>query len=170
VREQKGDVILEGDRATIVFRRVLRHSIDRVWEAITNPDDLSAWLLQSAAIEPGAGGRIEYVSSPTPIVWYGKILKWEPPRVYEHEFNTDADSRWGDHLGAERAVARWELEDRGASTLLTLTFSGFTRGTARGFAPGTHAYLERLDAHLAGEALPAWLPRFEELLRLYEAG
>jgi uncharacterized protein YndB with AHSA1/START domain len=166
--DRKGEVLLDGDRATIIFRRLLGHPIDRVWRAITDPAELSEWMLGSAIIEPRAGGRIEYVSTPTPIVWYGKVLVWDPPRVYEHELNTDADPRWADHLGDERTVARWELEDRGGSTLLTLTFRGFVPRTAGGFAPGTHAFLERLEAHLAGAPLPDWARRFEELMPLYK--
>ena len=167
VQEKRGEVIFERDRATIIFRRTLPHSIDKVWQAITNPEDLSAWLLQSAVIEPRQGGRIEYVSSPNPIVWYGTILIWDPPRVYEHEFNTDADPRWSEHIRTERTIARWELDDQGESTLLTLTFRGFTRSTAGGFAPGTHAFLDRLEAHLAQVPPPDWTRRFEEVRPLY---
>ena len=165
--DNKGDVIIEGDRATIVFRRTLHHSIDRVWQAVTDPNELSAWLLQSATIEPHPGGRIEYVSSPDPIVWYGKILVWDPPRVYEHEFNTDPDPRWSDHIQAERTTARWELDARGEFTVLTLTFRGFTRRVATGFAPGTHAFLDRLEALLSRTPLPDWARRFEEIRPLY---
>ena len=169
--EKKADIVIHDDRTTIVFERVLRHRIDHVWEAITSPGDLAVWMMQSATIEPRAGGAIRFVSSPTPLVWYGKVLQWDPPRVFEHELNTDADARWADHLGAEQAIARWELESQGEdATKLTVTFSGFTKGTTLGFAPGTHAFLERLSAHLAHEPLPEWEPRFGELMRLYQGG
>jgi len=39
--------------------------------------------------------------------------------------------------------------------------------TARGFAPGTHVLLDRLEAQLDGQPLPQWMPRFEELMALY---
>jgi uncharacterized protein YndB with AHSA1/START domain len=166
--EKKGEVLLEGDHVTIVFRRLIRHSIDKVWRAITDPRELCAWMLASAAIDPRPGGRIEYVASPDPLVWYGTIRVWDPPRVYEHELDTDADPRWAEHLGAERTIARWQLDPQGDATLLTLTFRGFTRSTAGGFAPGTHAFLDRLEAHLAGEPLPDWTRRFEEVKPLYD--
>ena len=168
--EDRGSITLEGERTTIAFRRTIRHPIDRVWRAITDPEELSTWMLESATIEPWQGGRIEYVSSPSPIVWYGRILVWDPPRVYEHEFNTDADPRWEEHLGEERAVARWELEEGEGFTLLKLTFRGLSKNTAGGFAPGTHAFLDRLAAHLAGRALPEWSRRFEHLMPLYRTG
>jgi uncharacterized protein YndB with AHSA1/START domain len=165
--EQTGSVLLVGGLATITFRRVLRHTPERVWRAITDPGELSQWLLHSAIIDARTSGRIEYVSTPEPIVWYGKILTWDPPRVYEHEFNTDEDPRWADHVRTERTVARWELAAIGAHTQLTLTFRGFTPGVASGFAPGTHAFLERLEALLAGAPAPDWLERFEALRSLY---
>ena len=58
---------------------------------------------------------------------------------------------------------------QGASTVLRLTYRGFTKPTATGFAPGTHAFLDRLDAHLLGAPLPDWTQRFEELRPLYPA-
>lgn len=167
---RKGDVIFDGDRTTIIFRRVLHHPIERVWRAITDPEELSEWMLGSARIDPRVGGTIEYVSAPTPIVWYGTILVWDPPRVYEHELNTDPDPRWSEHLGVERTIARWELEDQGEATLITLTFRGFTKSTATGFAPGTHAFLERLEAYLRQAPMPDWQTRFDELRPLYWSG
>jgi uncharacterized protein YndB with AHSA1/START domain len=164
----RGSVVVDDDgRVTLIFQRLLRHSIDRVWLAVTTPDELAQWLLRSALIEPHVGGRIEYVSSPEPIVWFGRVLVWDPPRVYEHEFNTDPDPRFARHLQAERTIARWELASHGKSTLLTLRFKGFTPQVAAGFAPGLHAYLERLEAWLDQRPLPDWLARFEELRPLY---
>ncbi|MBI3793033.1 MAG: SRPBCC domain-containing protein [Gemmatimonadetes bacterium] len=165
--DPRGEVIIDGDRTTITFRRRIRHRIEHVWEAITNPDDLAQWMLGSAEGDARVGGQIRFVSSPTPIVWTGTILAWDPPRLYEHELNNEADPRWDAHLGAERAVARWELVEDGDATLLTVSFRGFTVGTARGFAPGTEAYLERLDAFLAHTPLPDWQARFEALMPLY---
>jgi len=46
------------------------------------------------------------------------------------------------------------------NTLLTAIFSRLTKSTASRFAPGQHAYLDRLEAHLNGEVLPDWFERF----------
>lgn len=166
----RGKIYLDQGVTVITFHRTLLHPIESVWEAITDPAELSAWMLESAEIDARVGGSIRYVSSPTPIVWTGKILAWEPPRLYAHEMHTDADPRWGDHPGSERATARWELEALGPEeTLLTVTFRGFTPGTVAGFAPGTHAFLDRLEALLARESLPDWIERFAALRPFYEA-
>lgn len=164
----RGQLTVDDDgRVTIVFRRVLRHPIERVWRAITTPGELTQWMLAAASIDPVVGGRIEYVSSPDPIVFTGRVLVWEPPRVYEHEFNTDPDPRFAVHVQSERTVARWELAEHGQTTLLTVRFRGMTQHVAGGFAPGLQAFLERLDAHLDHRPLPDWLARFEELRPSY---
>jgi uncharacterized protein YndB with AHSA1/START domain len=85
-----GQIIPDGDHATIVFKRVLPHSPENIWEAITNPDDLRQWLMcSSAKIEGRSGGRIEMVAGPAQFHITGKILTWDPPRVYEHEWNVN---------------------------------------------------------------------------------
>jgi uncharacterized protein YndB with AHSA1/START domain len=160
VRATKGELVLDGDRTTIRFERVLRHPVDRVWKAITEPGELAQWMLESAAIEPRVGGRIRYVSSPTPLVWVGRVLAWDPPRLYEHEMITEPDPRFAEHVGDATAIARWELAAEGRSTRLRVTFTGFSPRVAIGFAPGTEAFLERLSALLDGAALPDWTERF----------
>ena len=40
---------------------------------------------------------------------------------------------------------------------------------ARGFLPGTHAFLDRLTAHLADEKLPNWSARYAEVAQSPDA-
>lgn len=165
---ERGALTVDDDgRVTMVFRRVLRHPIERVWRAITTPSELCQWMLAAAVVEPHVGGRIEYVSSPDPIVFTGRVLIWDPPRVYEHEFNTDPDPRFVEHLEVERTTARWELAEHGQTTVLTVRFRGMTKRVAGGFAPGLQAFLERLEAHVDDRTLPDWRSRFDELRPLY---
>jgi hypothetical protein len=67
----------------------------------------------------------------------------------------------------ERAIFRYELTADGDSTRLLVTYRRITRGTARGFLPGLHAFLDRLEAQLDGRALPDWIRRFGELRAEY---
>jgi hypothetical protein len=48
-----------------------------------------------------------------------------------------------------------------------VTYRRITRQTARGFLPGLHAFLDRLEAQLDGGELPDWLQRFGELKAEY---
>ena len=84
---RKGRLTLEGEYATIMFRRILHHPPELVWQAITDPDELKGWLMCSfAKIDGRTGGTVEMVSGPKQFHVKGKILAWDPPNVYEHEW------------------------------------------------------------------------------------
>jgi len=164
---RRGEIIPDGEYATIVFKRILRHSPERVWEAITNPEDLKQWLMCAAAkIEGRTGGSVDMVAGPGKFHVTGKILTWDPPRVYEHEWKVDPREEMPK---GENAIFRYELEARGSQTLLTVTYQRLTAQTARGFAPGTEVLLERFEALLDGVPLPDWMPRFQDCLTKYPA-
>jgi hypothetical protein len=71
--------------------------------------------------------------------------------------------------GEPESVIRWELKQDGDSnnTLLTLTHSRLTKSTSLRFAPGWHAYLDRLEASLNNAVPPDWMQRFTEVKELY---
>lgn len=52
-------------------------------------------------------------------------------------------------------------------TILRLRHHNLNRATALGFAPGTHAFLDRLEAHLVGAHLPSWQERYKQVAPLY---
>ncbi len=165
VNHRKGKVIIDRNFATIIFKRTLRHAPELVWNAITNPDELKEWLMcSSAKIEGRTGGTLEMVSGPAQFHVWGKILTWEPPHIYEHEWKVDPVPEMPH---GEDAVFRYELTPQGSNTLLTVTYRRLTQQTARGFAPGTHVLLDRLEAQLNQAPLPGWLQRFEQLRTEY---
>jgi uncharacterized protein YndB with AHSA1/START domain len=162
-----GRLLVEGDTATLVFERVLHHAPELVWEAIATPEGLREWLMCSEArIDGRAGGSIEMVSGPPGYRSTGKILVWDPPRVLEYEWKVAPVPEMP--LG-EDAVFRYELAPQGGSTLLTVTYRRITAQTARGFLPGLHAFLDRLEAQLDGGPLPDWMVRFGEVRDQYPA-
>src|SRR5438093_12156364 len=52
-----GRLTFEGDFATLTFERTLRHPVEAVWEAITDPEHLAQWYLTQARLDPRRGGR-----------------------------------------------------------------------------------------------------------------
>ena len=162
----RGRLVEEGrEHATLIFRRWYRHSPEHVWDAIATPEGLRNWLMCShALIEGRAGGRIEMVSGPTGYRSTGMILEWEPPRVLEYEWKV---APVPEMPHGEDAVFRYELIPDGELTEVLVTYRRITKGTARGFLPGLHAFLDRLEAQLDGRALPDWGMRFEELREEY---
>jgi uncharacterized protein YndB with AHSA1/START domain len=155
----------DGDGVTLTFRRVYRHAPEHVWDAIATPEGLRAWLMCThAVIDARAGGRFDLVSGPPGYHSTGKILVWEPPRVLEYEWNVE---RVPEMPRGEHAIFRYELTPDADATRLVVTYRRITKRTARGFLPGLHAFLDRLEAQLDGCALPDWTQRFAELRAEY---
>jgi uncharacterized protein YndB with AHSA1/START domain len=163
--QRNGTLLADGEHATLTFHRVYDHAPEKVWAAITTPEGLRGWLLcTEAVIEGRAGGRIEMVSGPPGYRSTGKILAWEPPRLFEYEWKV---APVPEMPRGEQAIFRYELAPVGEATHLVVTVRRITQQTARGFLPGLHAFLERLEAQLAGRALPDWLERFGALRAEY---
>src|SRR5215213_986605 len=133
---QKGEVIIEGDYATLKYERRLAHPREDVWKAITDPTELAMWFDNKAVIDGRNGGTIDFVTGPAGFHTTGRILVWDPPRVFEHEWHTAPNLQLPD--GESEA------------------FSRLTKPTALRFASGLHAYLDRLAAQLDHRALPDW--------------
>lgn len=163
--QPKGTLLDEGDFATLAFRRVYPHRPEHVWAAIATPEGLREWLMCTHAVIDGrAGGRIELRSGPPGYHSTGKVLVWDPPRVFEYEWNVAPVPEMPQ---GEQAIFRYELQPEGDGTRLLVTYRRITRRTAGGFLPGVHAFLDRLEAQLAGRPLPDWLARFGALRAQY---
>jgi uncharacterized protein YndB with AHSA1/START domain len=159
-----GRVEINGETATLIFERRLSHSPQRVWRALTDAEELREWYMAKAKIDGRPGGSIDMVTGPAQFHWTGRILTWEPFSVLEYEFNAAPH----EHLaGGERSIVRYDLQSVAGGTLLTLIHSRLTKRTALGFAPGTHALLDRLEASLAAQPLPDWKARYDEVKAAY---
>ena len=159
--QPRGGLAEDGQYATLTFRRSYRHTPEHVWDAIATPEGMRGWLMCThALIEGRAGGWIELVSGPAKYHSTGKILAWEPPRILEYEWNV---APVPEMPSGEHAIFRYELTPDGDSTHVLVTYRRITKQTARGFLPGLHAFLDRLEAQLNGDALPDWILRFDEL-------
>lgn len=159
----RGHITVDGEHATLVFHRSYGHAPERVWDAISTAEGLRGWLLCThALIEGRVGGRIELVSGPPQYRSTGKILAWEPPRLLEYEWNV---APVPEMPRGENAVFRFELtpEPAGDVTHLVVTYRRITAQTARGFLPGLHVFLDRLEAQLDARAMPDWMHRFAEV-------
>lgn len=162
-----GHLTIDGEFASFSFERRYPHPVEKVWRAITDPDQLAGWMLTKAKIRPGTGGTIDYISGPSQFHVTGTILAWEPPHVFEHEWNVAP--REGLPKG-EQAFVRWELAGLGGETVVKMTYRHLHRGTASGFISGSHAFLDLLEAQLAGTPLPDWMGRVQEHRKEYGAG
>jgi uncharacterized protein YndB with AHSA1/START domain len=102
-------------RRRMRFERRVRHPIDRVWRAITQPDEIEAWLAR-AEIDLRPDGRIylEWLNTDEHGQRYegaeltGTITRLEPPRLIE--YSSDA-----------HGLLTWELSEAGDETDLVFT-------------------------------------------------
>jgi uncharacterized protein YndB with AHSA1/START domain len=160
-----GDVTYDGEFTRLFYQRRLPHPPERVWAALTDPEQLGKWFMAtSVAMDGRPGGSLEMVAGPGRIRSHGRILAWEPPRLLEYEWITRARS---EIPSGEDSFVKWELTPVEGETLLTLEHRRLTRPTAAGFAPGWHAFMDRLTAQLSGEPLPDWIGRFNEARGAY---
>ncbi|MGE2688808.1 SRPBCC family protein [Mycolicibacterium pulveris] len=155
---REGKLTVDGDRAVLTFERRLPYPVEAVWSAITDPAARAQWFGETT-IDAREGGSIEMVATGPPLPperkrMTGRILVWDPPNVLEHE--------WKQPI-VEDGVVRYELIPDGAGTLLRFTHRGIGVRSASGFLGGTHAFLDRLEAHLAGDELPDWETRRREV-------
>jgi uncharacterized protein YndB with AHSA1/START domain len=158
VNGNEGRLTIEGDRAVLHFERRLPFPVEKVWSAITDPNHRDQWMGKTV-IEPREGGRIETVATGPPLPpdvkrMTGRILVWDPPHVFEHEWH---------QVIVEPGVVRYELQPDGTGTLLRFSHRGLSVPNASGFRSGTHAFLDRLAALLAGEPMPNWAQRYEAI-------
>jgi uncharacterized protein YndB with AHSA1/START domain len=151
--------------ATLTFERSYPHTPEQVWDAITTPEGLRGWLMcTDAVIEARVGGRFDLISGPAGYRSTGRIRAWEPPRLLEYEWNV---APVPEMPRGEQAIFRYQLTPGAGVTHVLVTYRRLTRQTARGFLPGLHAFLDRLEAQLDGGALPDWMQRFGELRGTY---
>jgi uncharacterized protein YndB with AHSA1/START domain len=160
-----GTVAIEGNQASLYFKRRLAHPVELVWAALTEPAQRDAWF-GATTLEPRAGGSIDMDPDDPPVAaqlkhMRGRILVWDPPRVLEHT--------WQQTVVGE-GVVRYELASDDSGTILTFSHRGLSVPNAQGFVPGTHAYLDRLEAFLAGAPVPNWQARYDELAPQYGVG
>jgi uncharacterized protein YndB with AHSA1/START domain len=104
----EASVVPDGGRWTLIFIRDLRQPPDRVWTALTEPDQLDQWAPFAAARDLNRTGdtTLTMVDGDERIDRPATVLRAEPPALLEYT--------WGDDR------LRWELAPLGTGTRLTL--------------------------------------------------
>jgi len=131
----------EGDNWTLVLVRQLRHSPEKVWQALTDPAQLREWAPFDSDGNLGSVGvtaKLTTVGAPDSYASETKVTRAEAPKLLEY--------KWGGN------DLRWELEAAGGGTRLTLWTSIDRRYISMG-AAGWHVCLDVLDHLLGGDPL-----------------
>lgn len=128
----------DGEQWTLVLVRDLRHSPERVWDALTDPAQLHEWApfdADKSLATAGATVTLTTVGAPAPHVTQTTVTRAEAPTLLEYN--------WG---GGD---IRWELEPRDGGTRMTLWATIDRRYIAMG-AAGWHICFDILDRLLGG--------------------
>src|SRR4051794_19988495 len=80
--------IIDG-RPAIRFERVYAHPVDRIWAAITEPNQLVSWFPSQVVIERRAGGVVTFSGDPNLSSSTGTVLKWDPPKRLAFSWGAD---------------------------------------------------------------------------------
>ncbi|HEY7336246.1 MAG TPA: SRPBCC domain-containing protein [Bryobacteraceae bacterium] len=126
------EVRKDGEKWTLILVRELRHSPEKVWQALTDPAHVREW----APFE--VDGRLDAVGTTVNLTWVGapaplptKVTRADAPKVLEYN------------------DIRWELEASGGGTRLTLWIGIDRRFVSMG-AAGWHIAFDVLDRLLSG--------------------
>jgi uncharacterized protein YndB with AHSA1/START domain len=136
IRKDRGPQ--DEEKWTLILVRELRHSPEKVWQALTDPAHLREWAPFDADGNLGTAGntvKLTTVAAPAVRVTETTVTRADAPRTLEY--------KWGDF------DMRWELEAFGSSTRLTLWTNIGQRFVAMG-AAGWHICFDVLDNLLNG--------------------
>ena len=128
----------DGEKWTLILVRELRHSPEKVWQALTDPAHLREWApfeVDGSMDTVGTTVKLTMIRTPTPQVFESTVKLAEAPRLLEYS--------WG---GSD---IRWELEAFGGGTRLTLWHSIDRRFISMG-AAGWHICFDVMDRLLSG--------------------
>ncbi|MFD2082406.1 Uncharacterized conserved protein YndB, AHSA1/START domain [Actinopolymorpha cephalotaxi] len=129
----------EDDRWTVVLVRELRHSPERVWAALTEPDQLREWAPFIPDRDLGRPGEatLTMVDGATSEDLVSTVRRSEPPRLLEYTWGFD--------------LLRWELTAQGTGTLLTLRHTVDDQEMLARVAAGWHLCLDVAEHLLDGD-------------------
>ncbi len=170
---QLGTIEETGGKHVLRYERRLEQPVERVWAALTEPDELRGWLAAAEELDLREGGAIQlrWLNVPDDTdEWQekgieipedhdmsapvrGTITQLDPPNLIEYET---------DQMG----LMRWELRGEGNGCALTFTN---TMELPSGHPPeqtlaGWHIHLDHLEEALAGQQIdwPNWTENYME--------
>jgi len=122
----------DGEKWTLILVRELRHSPEKVWQALTDPAHLRDWAPFEADANLGTvGSTVNLTWVGTPTSFETTVTRADAPKLLEY------------------SDIRWELEAFGGGTRLTLWHNIDRRFISWG-AAGWHIAFDVLDHLLSG--------------------
>lgn len=152
-----------GGNAVLRFERRFKHPVEKVWQAITEPQEMAHWFPAAVETELRVGAPMTFTfpdAAPLDGARGGEILELDPPKVYAFRWNKD--------------VLRFELVPDGEGCVMyfsqTLGGGGLGRLAAGRNAAGWDHCLTALDAQLDGreaEPFTHWLSAMQHYIDVF---
>ena len=135
-RDKLGEIV---DGHTLRFVRVVHHSCERVWRAITDETELAHWMGYRVRFEPRVDGRVYFFGEDERIE--GKVFIFDPPRL---TVKTGATVAWtnGDDIPHTVAASTKLFKSKVLDTDEKFSFTFAT--------PGVYEYFCSLHPHMTG--------------------
>lgn len=150
----QGTLVAIDGKAALRFERRYQHPPERVWRAVTDPDELAQWFPSQVLGERRVGAELVFddddqraaaqdAGEPARAegpMFRGKVVTYDPPQVFSFT--------WGGEL------LRFELLPDGDDTILIFTQVLTHRSVAARNGAGWHECLRGLDGLLARDQAP----------------
>ncbi len=131
-------VTLDDGRPAVRFTREYDHPVDRVWQFVTDPDELAHWFPSRAEIDLRPGGTVSFSGDPALEDTTGRVIAVDAPRHLSFTWEDDE--------------LHFDLEEpTDERTRFTLTNVLGTENTAARNSAGWDVCLAALDARARGE-------------------
>jgi hypothetical protein len=150
----------EGQNWTLILVRELRHSPEKVWQALTDPVHLREWAPFDADGNLGTVGNtvmLTTVGAPAPHVTETTVTRADAPRALEYKWGGN-DMRWELEPFGDMGAAGWHVCFDVLDHLLADQPIGRRVGPESMKFPG----FQRLHAEYAklfGIEMPKWPPK-----------
>jgi uncharacterized protein YndB with AHSA1/START domain len=164
-----GELVTLDGRPALRFVRSYRQPVDRVWRAVTEPEEMAAWFPSGVIGERAVGAELLFDDDAQRAAaaaageghrddggehFTGRVVAWDPPKVFSFS--------WGGEL------LRFELHPDDQGTRLVFTQVLSHRSVAARNGSGWHSCLRELDSLLGAEPAPEpvddWQP-YRDFLR-----
>jgi uncharacterized protein YndB with AHSA1/START domain len=147
-----------GQQTVLRMERHLRHPVEKVWRAITEPEQLSQWFPSDVEADMNVGGKVRFPfrngEGPT---LDGEVLELDPPRVFAFT--------WDD------SSLRFELEPDGDGCVLRFSHTFGDRWSAASYGSGWTKCFANLEVALDGgpkdETNDGWQELHEQLVEKF---
>ncbi|MET3698244.1 uncharacterized protein YndB with AHSA1/START domain [Bacillus oleivorans] len=137
-----------------IFERQFHHSVEQVWNWLTQPEKLSEWLAEAEVeLKEGAPFTLTFTKTEGNVM-AGTVQKIEVPYVFEFIWETDSP---------EASLVHWELQNKGQGCQLYFTQNFSDPTHLPTMLAGWHVHLEMLSSSLDGKELDFPWDRWEEL-------